>query len=530
MDRNMDMDTFVENGKVSNGKEREADENQKRKSQMKEVAAQFGSSTTAHGFSNFVAAKSMLGKLIWVFICALAWGVFIWQAVTFIQKYYEFNVSYDIAVAFRELSFPAVTICNINPLRQSMLKELGAEYQEHLEFLVFEESEGNSTGDSFDWAAEISDGQVDEAWWDESDNIYDDYDTDFIEDVNLTTIMNTLASDVRSNVGHQKTDFIQECTFAGLKCTPNNFTQVLNPKYGNCYSFNVGANDTEILTSTRPGPSHGLLLTLFIEEDEYLETFTESSGAVVLVHPHDVVAFPEEQGIEIPPGYASSIGVRLKQVTRKGGKYTDCTNGTSMNLLYEGYAYSVEACLRTCFQENLMERCNCYDPTLPNDNDDLSLCVDTSNGLTCQNTVKSEYDSDRLGCRDECPQACLDRTYQAAVSMSAWPSEAYQHKLFTRLSKRSKKINEQLGSVEDSRRNLIRLRVYFSELNYESITEKPEFDEVALLSNLGGLMGLYIGASVISLFEFIEFIIDIFGIMFKKAKSAGRVDNMNGGS
>ncbi|XP_077864617.1 epithelial sodium channel subunit beta-2-like, partial [Saccoglossus kowalevskii] len=410
------------------------------------------------------------------------WGIFLWQGSLEVKKYFNYDVTYDIAVVFRELPFPAVTICNLNPLRQSKLGDLGTEYLNELGFLDFDTTDDNQTSE-FDWNAEIP---VDSDWDDDS-NFFDGFDDEYAAEINLTRIMSILDPSLRKSVGHQSKDFIQECTFNGGKCSTANFTLVLNSKYGNCFSFNTGINDSEILSTVRPGPTRGLTLTLFIEQDEYLTDYTENAGAVVLVHPHSIVAFPEEQGIEVPPGFSTSIGVRLSEIIRKGGDYSDCTDGTDIDMLYDDdYSYSREACLSSCLQQALIDTCLCYEPTLPH-SADVEMCSKVSGGTTCQAGVTNQHNKNQLGCTDTCPPSCNDRTYETVVSMSQWPSEAYDDTLFRRLSKRSSKIQDQLGSIEDSRRNLIQLKVYYQELNYQSITEKPALDETGLLSNLGGL-------------------------------------------
>ncbi|XP_070543783.1 amiloride-sensitive sodium channel subunit beta-like [Ptychodera flava] len=346
----------------------------------------------------------------------------------------------------------------MNPLRDSALEIIDDEYKERLAFLKYEEQSE------------------------------DDADAD--EESIFTTTSESEDLAEYSSVEHYEFDFrqedlIQECVFNGITCSSNTET---NPKYGNCYTFNTGAN------TSKPGPSTGLRLTLFIEQDEYLENITENAGAVVLVHPPDIVPFPEEQGLELPPGFSASLGLRLSVIERIGGKYSDCIKAGEMPLLYKGYNYSVEACVKTCYQNKLVNECKCYDTTLPN-NEPIPTCVD--------GTKKAMEDT---------------------VSMSHWPSDAFGDKLYERLGKRSKEINETLQDLNELRRNLIKLKVFFSELNFENIKEKPAFDSVDLLSSLGGLIGLYIGASVISLFEFFEFVAKVCCLIKTKWRVSDEAD------
>ena len=53
----------------------------------------------------------------------------------------------------------------------------------------------------------------------------------------------------------------------------------------------------------------GLSLLLNVETEEYLD-FTETVGMKVVVHPPDAMPFPEDEGIIVAPGFATSISIR----------------------------------------------------------------------------------------------------------------------------------------------------------------------------------------------------------------------------
>lgn len=54
----------------------------------------------------------------------------------------------------------------------------------------------------------------------------------------------------------------------------------------------------------------GLQLKLFIEDYEYLGISTEEKGIRVAIHERNTIPFPEDIGISLAPGFATSIGVR----------------------------------------------------------------------------------------------------------------------------------------------------------------------------------------------------------------------------
>ena len=53
----------------------------------------------------------------------------------------------------------------------------------------------------------------------------------------------------------------------------------------------------------------GLMLELFIEQDEYIPELTESAGVVVTVHDQDVMPFPEDDGVVIAPDVQTNVAM-----------------------------------------------------------------------------------------------------------------------------------------------------------------------------------------------------------------------------
>ena len=55
----------------------------------------------------------------------------------------------------------------------------------------------------------------------------------------------------------------------------------------------------------------------------------------------------------------------------------------------------------------------------------------------------------------------------------------------------------------------IRLQVYLEDLSYEYIHESPAYSVEALVSNIGGVMGLCLGLSALTLVEFVEYLLEL---------------------
>ena len=57
------------------------------------------------------------------------------------------------------------------------------------------------------------------------------------------------------------------------------------------------------------------------------------------------------------------------------------------------------------------------------------------------------------------------------------------------------------------RENFLQLDIYYNQLSIEEVVQQPAFEFLSLLSEIGGFLGLLLGASVLTLCEVFDFII-----------------------
>eukprot|EP00057_Strongylocentrotus_purpuratus_P018465 XP_011672939.1 PREDICTED: acid-sensing ion channel 5-like [Strongylocentrotus purpuratus] len=55
-----------------------------------------------------------------------------------------------------------------------------------------------------------------------------------------------------------------------------------------------------------------------------------------------------------------------------------------------------------------------------------------------------------------------------------------------------------------TRRNMAKVEIFYDEFNYEYIRQDPAYTIPDLLSDIGGQLGLWLGLSIITIFEFFE--------------------------
>ncbi|XP_014669620.1 PREDICTED: amiloride-sensitive sodium channel subunit gamma-like [Priapulus caudatus] len=129
-----------------------------------------------------------------------------------------------------------------------------------------------------------------------------------------------------AHYGHQLTDLIQECNWVGMPCNmTTDWDHSQHPVYGNCYTFNSGEHQPVKMIG-RTGSLHGLSLTLYIEQDEYIGRYAQSAGVVMSLHPANTHGFPEQYGIDLAPGLETSVGLHVKKVFRLSHPYGNCSH------------------------------------------------------------------------------------------------------------------------------------------------------------------------------------------------------------
>ncbi|XP_077994329.1 uncharacterized protein LOC144448053 [Glandiceps talaboti] len=307
-----------------------------------------------------------------------------------------------------------------------------------------------------------------------------------------------------SRLGHQAEDFILHCTFEQRGCDHSDFLKFADKKFGNCFTFNHGRNGSSPRSSTRAGANNGLKLTLFTEQNEYISIFGQDSGVRVTLNRPNVEPFPQDEGFNVRPGTVTTVSVKEGQVSRLSKPYGNCTHGKPDEFdQSEGWEYTTMTCLKQCIQRTLRTECGCIDTFT----DEGPACLVTNKTQdTCRQLMYFLLQRNSLPCK--CKTPCTYSWYTKTISQSYWPSENYLQRLLKEIHAKNNKTKIIQGN-NYAQRNLVRLEIYFEDLNYEYIQEKPSYHLENLIGDIGGSLGLYIGLSLITMVEFFEFLWDI---------------------
>ncbi|ESN96405.1 hypothetical protein HELRODRAFT_189228 [Helobdella robusta] len=341
-----------------------------------------------------------------------------------------------------------------------------------------------------------------------------------LEERSLLEIMASMNDSTKKKLGHQLGELVLDCTFEGYNCLEDgNFDYFFNNALGNCYTFNAGRKWLPKM-SLNTGRRHGLQMVLNINQPEYVSNTYEVSGIRLVVHQHKTIPFPEDEGLAINAGQVTSLGLKQINLKRKSPPYNYCydtDNSDPMDNVYgelfDGVIYSTGGCMRTCYQRNVISECGCGDPAYPL----KGLAISANNSLTayppcseidanqwqCLQYVTEMYNNNSINC--DCNEPCKETTYTVTLSIGAWPANVQKDMLF-------EKFQDMVNySVADTyQENLAKVELYYEEFNHERIEEKPSYELPQFLSDCGGILGLWLGMSVLTICEFLEFGMDLF--------------------
>ncbi|GFO34208.1 amiloride-sensitive sodium channel subunit gamma [Plakobranchus ocellatus] len=304
---------------------------------------------------------------------------------------------------------------------------------------------------------------------------------------------------VLERVGHKKRNFLASCEFNGYQCSPSNFTFTHSHKYGNCYTFNSMFDDGPPLTTRFQGPGYGLKMELFINQQVYVANLATEAGARVVIHKRGSMPFPEDNGISVMTGRSTSIGINQVKISRLPHPHGICANQGSITDYYAKYAstnYSKLSCLKSCYQNIVIDQCGCAVPFYfvpPGSvvcelmNSKVEKCVSQ---LYKGNADKYEQ------CDKLCPHPCQETQYSLTISSSVWPSLEYERFLTKKLAQTNSRY---IGAnIND---DFTKLQIYYQDLIFTHIEQEKAYESMNLISDLGGQLGLWLGLSAITIGE-----------------------------
>uniref|UniRef100_A0A2K5ZFS7 Acid sensing ion channel subunit family member 4 n=1 Tax=Mandrillus leucophaeus TaxID=9568 RepID=A0A2K5ZFS7_MANLE len=426
--------------------------------------ATFASTSTLHGLGRACGpGPHGLRRTLWALALLTSLAAFLYQAAGLARGYLTrpHLVAMDPAAPAPVAGFPAVTLCNINRFRHSALSDADIFHLANLTGLPPKDRDGHR-------AAGLR--------YPEPDMV-----------------------DILNRTGHQLADMLKSCNFSGHHCSASNFS-VVYTRYGKCYTFN--ADPRSSLPSRAGGMGSGLEIMLDIQQEEYLPIWRETNetsfeaGIRVQIHSQEEPPYIHQLGFGVSPGFQTFVSCQEQRLTYLPQPWGNCRAESELREPeLQGYsAYSVSACRLRCEKEAVLQRCHCRMVHMP------------GNETICPPNIYIEcadHTLDSLGGGPEgpcfCPTPCNLTRYGKEISMVRIPNRGSARYLARKYNRNETYIRE----------NFLVLDVFFEALTSEAIEQRAAYGLSALLGDLGGQMGLFIGASILTLLEILDYIYEV---------------------
>ncbi|XP_027711200.1 amiloride-sensitive sodium channel subunit delta [Vombatus ursinus] len=494
----------------------------------------FCTNTTIHGTVRLVCSShNRLKTTFWSLLFLATFGMLYWQFGLLFNQYWKYSVIMTVSLHSEPKMFPSVTLCDMNPHRSLLVKKYLEDLDEFAQENIYSlyklniterQAEGQgfpATGPSsnrsfhldrsiylekLDWGTNnrvgfrLCNSTGGDCFYRTHSSgvaaIRDWYQFHFINIMSLLPPYNETSHEAHDG------NFIFSCCYDGGACQKKDYEVFHHPVYGSCYTFNNrGMND--FWKANRSGLTHGINFILKAEQNDHLPLLSTEAGVKVIIHARNQTPFLEYQGFSIRPGTETTIGVREDEVHRLGGQYGRCTKDggdVDVQLLYDS-AYSMRACLHSCFQELMIQTCGCgyYFYPLP---EGAQFCNYNQHPAWghCFYKLYQNLESHRLPCFSRCPKPCWESLYHLSAGVTKWPSSKAEDWILSTLGKKD--------NSREKRNSVAKVHIFYQQLNYRSVDETPVYSVTQLLSYMGSLWSLWFGSSVLSVVEMLELLLD----------------------
>ncbi|KAM9306068.1 LOW QUALITY PROTEIN: acid-sensing ion channel 1C-like [Gastrophryne carolinensis] len=423
----------------------------------------FAGNSTLHGISHiFLAGGVTPRRLFWAGAFLASLSCFLLQVVDRIIYYSEYHhVTTLDENESRLMTFPAITICNYNRFRRSKITEPDL-------FKMADILGLDPYNDDVRSYFNFTDSDPPE--WQSMKEFYD-------------------------RTGHTMDDMILACKYRNKECGAQDFS-VVYTRYGKCYTFNSGKEGYELLYTLKGGTGNGLELMMDIQQEEYLPVLQETedtpleAGVKVQIHSQDEPPFIDQLGFGVAPGFQTFVSCQQQQLTYLPPPWGDCKDSPFISPYFQNY--SITACRIDCETRYVLNACKCRMVHMPGS---VCMCHPDRQELALLECERAEKDQSVCPCETPCSTVRFGKE----LSMVKIPSKASAKYLAKKYNKTEQYIAE----------NVLVLDIFFEALNYETIEQQKAYDVASLLGDIGGQMGLFIGASILTILEIFDFLYEV---------------------
>ena len=346
------------------------------------------------------------------------------------------------------------------------------------------------------------------------------YDPDSID---FSTLPDTSFWHLFGELSPSVNETFVECTFALAFIDCDEYVRRMYFSEVSCFTFHAYAYTSQHghLQALAPGKNAGFAMVLDAMPHE---NFVPSQAGIGFdVYIHDQSVFPHTDGhhFAIGPGQQVNVAIEQEKTVRLSRPYfeDDCMSAADVIRnevrleqadINNSYVipYSQEYCEYECDFRFVFGGCGCA-------GGESGHCSSFRRTVECYN---ERYRDTLAPGNCHCQPTCEQTHYSLQISSGQYPSN-----LDVMVASRR---NWTVQSEADMRSRLVYLDVYFKSLTVEVTRYVPALTLTDLFSTIGGLLGLFAGASVMTVIEFVDMgLVCLFTLVKKRLRKGSEVND-----
>ena len=444
---------------------------------------------TTHGIPNLFREKPKTIKLFWFIITAVSACLSVYFIYKTISDYLTYEVTTEVRLIDADsLDIPNIMICNKNQLSSN-------ESVKYLNLI----------------AKQIG---------------IEDYDNNkekvkqFISLLSPGYILYNISFELGRSLTLKPKDMVFECLFNDVKCDESWFEWIFNINYGNCYRINTlkmrqdylqNKTMVDLSKSIKANPLYGLYMKLYLGQTNELNYLMPDKMIQLSVHDEKANPFDELDLIDLPGGFDSTVQIQLSKFSKYPKPYSNCeyslendpdskiiqeTNKYYKKIVKSDYKYSQSICVEFCKNDyfNRNGICKMAKSSIQieaNNNNPIQNCsfkIKNQREFMEQFFKEVELVQQIVSkCKEECPLECEKVKLDTKVLLKQYP--------LVDVELAREKLIQQKLLINNSNleKDLVALTVYFGSMSYLNYKENPLVTVYKVVSDIGGVLGLFLG-------------------------------------
>jgi hypothetical protein len=459
---------------------------------LKKTCEKLCVTSSAQGLPKIFQYENTYARSFWLLVfLAFSFATF-WLFVRGILDYLEYDVVSKIRVHNEaSLEYPIMTFCGSFPFPANKSQEVFSDFEQQPLHKAIE----TFLNDSIEAI---------------SDKKYLNRSFTYLDYLNFGMQKAFYMSEKsKRELGYDLKEILQFCQFNGALCGISDFAWFFSYQHGNCFQFKPKLGEVKRKLS---GSMYGF--TLAFKNIRNFNKFSINHGIKVFIHNSSYVSSSAQQTL-VETGKTTNIELKKSFTYRQPSPYSRCEEliDSKSDLDELKGQYRQSDCVGLCLQRNFIQACHCFHIFFAElSNASAHPCYENKETLCVSNLISSSLSKLTEKCFSQCPLECDFVQYELRSSSFTYPTREN----FNFIQNDLLSNEDENSTWEEYINSHLTLNIFFPSQEYTEIRETPKMLVLDLISNLGGVLGIFLGFSIFTMIEIVEVFIQIVVILIRR--------------